>query len=135
MKADDKQLVPVFMPALGSLLIHAEDLKCEPLSYEEVIEIRDKAPCVMMPTDASRKLDESRGFRDIDPENCWFDWQHLRRELGRKPDLDPGPRTNLIRSSDPEYQQSIRDAHASLGQFRDKLPADGSPRRACNGQD
>jgi hypothetical protein len=62
--------VPVFIPALGTLLIHAEDLKGEPLSYGEVIRIRDKAACIMMRTEDARKLDESRGYRDIDPENC-----------------------------------------------------------------
>jgi uncharacterized protein YegJ (DUF2314 family) len=128
MAADNEQLVPVFIPALGPMLIRAEDLKGEPLSQDEVIRIRDKAPCIMMQIDDARKLEESRGYRDIDPENCWFDWQHLRRELGRKPDLDPGPKTNRVRSSDPEYQQTIRDAHATLAQFRAMLPADGSPR-------
>jgi uncharacterized protein YegJ (DUF2314 family) len=129
MTIDDEQPVPVFMPALGPLMIRAEDLKGEPLSYDEVIRIRDKAACIMMRTEDARKLDETRGYRDIDPESCWFDWQHLRRELGRKPDLDPGPRTNLIRSSDPEYQQTKRDAQATLDQLRSMLPADGSPRQ------
>jgi len=128
MPTDDEQLVPVFIPALGPLLIRAEDLKGEPLSRDEVIRIRDKAACIMMRIEDARKLNESRGYRDIDPENCWFEWQQLRRELSRKPDLDPGPRTNLIRSSDPEYQQTIRDAHATLGEFRGMLPTDGSPR-------
>jgi len=81
----------------------------------------------MMEIEDARKLNETRGF-DIDPENCWFDWQHLRRELGRKPDLDPGARTNSMLGSNPEYQQTIRDAHASLDQFRSMLPADGTPR-------
>jgi uncharacterized protein YegJ (DUF2314 family) len=129
MATNDEQLVRVFIPPLGTLLLRAEDLKGEPLSHDEVIRIRDKAACIMMQAQDARKLDESRGYRDIDPENCWFDWQHLRRELGRKPDLDPGPRTNLIRSSDPEYQQTIRDAHDTLDRFRSMLPADGSPRR------
>lgn len=129
MPTDDEQLVPVFIPALGPLLIHAEDLKGEPLSYDEVIRIRDQATCIMMRTEDARKLAEGRGYRDIDPENCWFDWQHLRRELGRKPDLNPGPKTNLIRSSNPKYQQTIRDAHATLSQFRGMLPANGSSRR------
>lgn len=131
MGVDDEQLVPVFIPALGPLLIHAEDQKGEPLSYDEVIRIRDNAACVMMRTEHARKLDETRGYRDIDPENCWFDWQHLRRELDRRPDLDPGPKTNLIRSSDPAYQQTIRDAYATLGEFRGMLPADGTPRRSA----
>ena len=40
MAADEENLVPVFIPALGPILIHAEDLKGEPLSYDEVIRIR-----------------------------------------------------------------------------------------------
>jgi uncharacterized protein YegJ (DUF2314 family) len=128
MSVDEENLVPVFVPALGPLLIRAEDLKGQPLSYDEVIRIRDQAVCIMLTVGEAGKMDESRGYRDIDPENCWFDWQHLRRELGRKPDLDPGPKTNLIRSSDPAYQQTIRDAHATLAEFRSLLPADGSPR-------
>ena len=128
MAAEEENLVPVFIPALGPILIHAEDLKGEPLSYDEVIRIRDQAVCIMMQEADARKMDESRGYRDIDPENCWHDWQHLRRELGRKPDLDPGPKTNLIRSADPAYQQTIRDAHATLAQFRSLLPADGRSR-------
>jgi uncharacterized protein YegJ (DUF2314 family) len=128
MTADDERLVPVFIPALGPLLVRAEDLKGEPLSHDEVIGIRDKAACIMIRIDDARKLDDSRGYADINPENCWYDWQHLRRELGRKPDLDPGPRINQIRSADPEYRQTIRDAHATIDRFRNMLPADGSPR-------
>jgi uncharacterized protein YegJ (DUF2314 family) len=128
MATDDERLVPVFMPALGPLLIHAEDLKGEPLSHDEVLRIRDEAVCIMMKAEDASQLAESRGYRDIDPENCWFDWQHLRRESGRKPDLDPGPRINFIRASDPAYQQTIRDAHATLARFRAMLPADGLPR-------
>jgi uncharacterized protein YegJ (DUF2314 family) len=128
MALDDEELVPVFIPALGPLLVRAEDLKGEPLSYDEVIRIRDKATCIMMQVDDARKLDESRGYRDINPENCWFDWQHLRRELGRKPDLDPGPRLNQIRGGDPEYQRTVQNARASLDHFRSLLPADGSSR-------
>ncbi len=129
MTSDDEELVAVFIPALGPLLLRAEDLKGEPLSYDEVIRIRNEAACIMMRIDDARKLDDSRGYHDINPENCWFDWQNLRLELGRKPDLDPGPRINQIRSTDPEYQQTIRDAHATLHRFRDMLPTDGGSRR------
>ena len=122
------ELIPVFMPSLGSWLIRAEDVKGEPLTYDEVIRLRDKAPCIMMTVDDVRKLEESRGYRDIDPENCWYEWQMLRRDLGRKPDLDPGAKLNQIRSSDPDYQKTIQDAHATLDQFRSMLPVDGSPR-------
>jgi uncharacterized protein YegJ (DUF2314 family) len=123
---DNEELVPVFIPALGPLLVRAEDQKGEPLTHSEVIRIRDKAVCIMMKIEDARKLEDQRGYRDINPQNCWFDWQHLRRELGRMPDLDPGPKLNQIRSADHAYQQTIRDAHASLDRFRGMLPADGS---------
>lgn len=89
MSAADDELIPVFMPALGSVLIMAEDRKGAPLSQTEVIRVRDRAPCIMMAAAEAAKLMESRG-RDLDPENCWYDWQMLRRELGRLPELDPG---------------------------------------------
>jgi len=110
------------------LLIHAEDKKGEPLTKAEVYAIRDSASCIMMQAVDVRKMDESRGYRDLDPENCWFDWQMTRRDTGRKPDLDPGPRFDHVRSSDPAYQKTIEDAHRFLSHFRDLLSADGTPR-------
>lgn len=127
MTADDDTLIPFFMPALSAVLIHAEDKKGEPLTPAEVLEIRDNAACIMMKTSDVQAMIESRGYVDIDPENCWYDWQYLRRELGRKPDLDPGAKINPMDNSDPEYQQTIADAHDSLDQFRDRLLADGQP--------
>jgi uncharacterized protein YegJ (DUF2314 family) len=128
MASEDEALVPVCIPALSAVLLHAEDQKGKPLSYDEVIRIRDASPCMMMRAADARKMAESRGYQDIDPENCWYDFQNLRRELGRKPDLDPGPKFNQVRSADPEYQKTILDAHASLDYFRNMLPDDGSPR-------
>jgi hypothetical protein len=78
MNPDEEQLVPVFMPALVLLLLHAEKLKGEPLTEDEVLRIRDNAICVMTRVDVARKQDESRGYRDLDPENCWHDWQQHR---------------------------------------------------------
>ena len=116
------------MPALVVLLVHAEDKKGSPLSKDEVHAIRDSGACIMMETGDARKMDDSRGYRDIDPENCWHDWQMTRRDMGRKPDIYPGPRFDHVRSSDPAYQQTISAAHESIEQFRAMLPADGSPR-------
>ena len=125
--ADDEELLPVFVPALAAVLLGAEDKQGEPLTFDEVIRIRDQASCIMMSVDDQKRMAERRGD-DIDPENCWYDFQQLQRELGRKPDLDPGPKINQIRSANPQYQQTIADAHATLDQFRAMLPADGSAR-------
>lgn len=127
MDTTDEPLIPVFMPELSLLLLRAEDLKESPLTIEEVIKIRDEAPCIMMYEEDARKMEATRG-KQIDPENCWHDWQLLRRELGRKPDLDPGPKFFQVRSADPEYQKTIEDARSSLVRFRAMLPSDGSPR-------
>lgn len=128
MESPSDNLVPVFMPALVAMLVHEEDKKGAPLTLEEVLAFRDNAACIMMEADDARTMDDSRGYRDIDPENCWHDWQMNRRAMNRKPDLDPGPRFGSIKSSDPAYQQTIRDAHASISRFREVLPSDGSPR-------
>lgn len=71
MSATDDDLIPVFIPALGVVLVVAEDQKGAPLSYDEVIRVRDRAACIMMTSVDAAKLVESRGF-DIDPENCWY---------------------------------------------------------------
>jgi uncharacterized protein YegJ (DUF2314 family) len=125
MQTDDAQLVPVFIPALGAIFVMAEDQKGEPLTFDEVIKIRDAASCIMMRAVDARKMEESRGW-EIDPENCWYDWQHLRRELGRKPDLDAGPQFHQIHEADPEYQATIQEAQSTLPQFRDMLSSHGS---------
>lgn len=101
MPADD-DLIPVFIPALGVVLVMAEDRKGAPLSYDEVIRVRDRSACDMMPAAEAAKMAESRGA-DLDPENLWYEWQMLRRESGRLPDLDPGPMFRQVPSADPVY--------------------------------
>ncbi|TWT77654.1 hypothetical protein Pla123a_14500 [Posidoniimonas polymericola] len=128
MASDSDDLVPYFMPALVAVLVHAEDEKGSPLTKDEVHSIRDNAACIMMEVGDARRMDDSRGYRDVDPENCWHDWQVARREMGRQPDLDPGPRFYHARADDPAYQQTIRDAQESLVLFRQFLPVDGTPR-------
>lgn len=127
-KSENEDLVPFFMPALIVLLVNAEDKKGTPLTKDEVHEIRDKGACIMVQAVDARKMENSRGYRDIDPENCWYDWQMTRRDMGREPKLDPGPRFDHVRSSDPDYQQTIRDAQKSIDQFRAMLPSEGVPR-------
>ena len=116
------ELIPVFIPALGVTLVSAEDKKGQPLTKTEVLSIRDNAPCMMMKPADFEKLEQSRGYDDIDPDHCWYDWQMLRQELGRKPDLDPGAKEYQVRSADPEYQATIQRAQDSLNQFRELIP-------------
>ena len=82
--ADEDDLFPVFTPALVALLIHAEELKGSPLTPNQVIAIRDEANCVMMPLAAKAGLDDERGYPDIDPEQCWEEWQVVRAKLAKQ---------------------------------------------------
>ncbi len=114
----EKKLVPVFMPALVVLLIKAEDVKGTPLSKDEVLHVRDHASVVMLGPDAAEKMAESRGYADIDPENCWYDWQMVRREMGRLPDLDPGARFIFSNPADDALKAAAAEARRTLPRFR-----------------
>jgi hypothetical protein len=71
-------LVPVFMPPLAMLLAHAEKSKGARITESEVMRIRDDAACIMMDAGDAERMTESRGFRDVQPDNCWSDWHRLR---------------------------------------------------------
>lgn len=77
---NDDPLIPVPIPALGVLLINLEKQKGVPLSESEVIEVRDKAVCMMLPLSAKVQMDEKRGYRDIDLENVWEEWLAFKAE-------------------------------------------------------
>ena len=113
-----EKLVPVFIPSLIALLVHAEDSKGDPLTHAEVLSIRDHANVMMMEKMHAQALDESRGYDDIDPENCWYDWQMCRRKMGRQPDLDPGARISMSNTDDESMQQAFAQAQQSLPDFR-----------------
>lgn len=122
-----EDLVPVFIPALSVMLINLEDKKGEPLTQEEVLEIRDNASCIMMTKTDAEKMAKSREYLDIDPENCWYDWQMLRRELNRMPDLDPGVRCSYTPQNDAGMESAIKQARKSVHEFRSlykELPTD-----------
>ena len=83
----DDPLVLVFIPALAPLLVRAEQLKGSPLTEEEVLRVRDNAICVRMAAEQAAATQEQRGYQDIDPEDCWAQWQELREELKRDGNL------------------------------------------------
>jgi len=114
----EEKLIPVFIPALVAILVNLEDKKGSPLNYEEVIEIRDNASAMMMEKAHADALSESRGYDDIDPENCWYEWQMYRRDTGRTPDLGPGAKITMTNSNDARMQQAFADAQQSLPHFR-----------------
>ena len=76
---DDLIITPV--PALVAMLLAKEREKGTALTREEVEAITDKAECIAMPRHARKKVDESRGYEDIDPEKAWEQWQIVRKDL------------------------------------------------------
>ena len=81
MMAAEEALVAVFVPALVTLLHQAESEKGEPLTEDEVIDIRDKAVCITMKYSQAQAVEAKRGYPDIDPDNVWAEWQAVRSEL------------------------------------------------------
>jgi hypothetical protein len=79
----DGEVVIVFMPALAPLLLRAEHLKGGPLTEDEVCRIRDNAFCLTTTPESAAAIDAERGYRDIDPENAWQEWQQLRPTLAK----------------------------------------------------
>lgn len=120
--AKDKDLIPVFMPPLATLLAHAEELKGAPLTETDVVRIRDKSVCMMMERKDAEALIPSRGFRDVEPENCWADWHRLRVEMTGKGCL---PKIVLCLVGDAGFANRAGPILAAAGaehEFRDRNP-------------
>ena len=69
------------MPSLLATLVNREQAKGSALTEAEVIQIRDNCPSVAVPIDVVPKIEEERGYKDIDPERVWEEWQEARKEL------------------------------------------------------
>jgi hypothetical protein len=79
--SDPEKLVIYPMPSLVATLLNREQAKGRSLTEAEVIEIRDSCPSVAVPIDVVAKIDAERGYKDIDPERCWEQWQEARKSL------------------------------------------------------
>ncbi len=78
---ETEPLVIVPVPALCVVLLTLEKQLVRPLTEPEVLEALDKAACTVMPLSVWKLVEESRGYRDMDPENVWLEWQALRPSL------------------------------------------------------
>jgi hypothetical protein len=79
----EDNLIVYPIPSLVATLLNREQAKGSPLTEEEVLAIRDTAPSVAVTREEAAKVDEGRGYLDIDPENCWAEWQRARIELNQ----------------------------------------------------
>ena len=76
---EEEYLEISFAPELLYLLKLKEREKGSDLTEEEVIEIRDNAIGMMIRASMLRKIEKSRGYKDIDPENCWVEWNEYKK--------------------------------------------------------
>lgn len=74
-------LVPLFVPPLATLLADATRKKGRRLDEADVKRVRDSATVMMVKKGEAAAMLASRGFRDVDPEDCWRDWHRLRVEM------------------------------------------------------
>jgi hypothetical protein len=79
--SDSRELVIYPIPSLVATLLNREQAKGSPLTQAEVIEIRDSCTSVALPIAVAEKMDSERGYKDIDPEQCWEQWQEARKSL------------------------------------------------------
>ncbi|MES2692209.1 MAG: hypothetical protein V4773_01970 [Verrucomicrobiota bacterium] len=77
----DEPLILYFIPSLVAVLWHDEKAKGRPLTEQEVIAIRDKCAVVALKPETAREMDEKRGYKDIDADNCWGSWVAAREGL------------------------------------------------------
>ncbi|WP_234095938.1 hypothetical protein [Citrobacter portucalensis] len=70
----------VFIPALIVVLIDKEQDIGRELTRYEVESIRDGATAIRLPAEAAEGIIRERGYRDIDPENVWREWQAYKAD-------------------------------------------------------
>ncbi|WP_212023913.1 hypothetical protein [Citrobacter portucalensis] len=70
----------VFIPALIAVLIDKEQDMGRELTRDEVESIRDDATAIRLPTESAEDIIRERGYRDIDPENVWREWQAYKAD-------------------------------------------------------
>lgn len=70
----------VFIPALIVALIDKEQDMGRELTRNEVESIRDGATAIRLPAEAAEDIIRERGYRNIDPENVWREWQAYKAD-------------------------------------------------------
>ncbi|MGF1733692.1 hypothetical protein [Photobacterium kasasachensis] len=80
-KIEEEELVVVPVPALVAVLLNKEKEKGSLLTEDEVLKVLDNADSIVMPRHALEKVEQSRGYIDIDPEHAWEEWKSIRSSL------------------------------------------------------
>jgi len=92
----DSDHVVFCIPSLVSTLLRRETDKQKPLTEEETILIRDKAPAVLIPKGKEKAVVQARGYDDIDPEKVWPEWQKARTQFKEKTEANKSPEATTL---------------------------------------
>jgi len=79
-RPNPQNLTIAFIPSLASKLLAEEKRKGSALTESEVLAVRDNSTVTVVPGDKNR-LEEVQGYKDVDPNSCWAEWQALRIQL------------------------------------------------------
>ncbi|RBP45796.1 hypothetical protein DES53_102178 [Roseimicrobium gellanilyticum] len=79
--SESEELIIYPVPSLVATLLNRGRAKGSPLTEQEVIQIHDVCPSIALRPDQVRQIEDQRGYKDIDPENCWEEWQEARKDL------------------------------------------------------
>jgi hypothetical protein len=82
-RPNPQKLVIEFVPSLAATLLAAESKKGSPLTESEVDAIRDHATVMVSQPQAAKAVEERRGYKDVDPQHAWEEWQVLRVNFGK----------------------------------------------------
>ena len=120
-KKEDEELVPLFIPALSAILMAAEEKKGSALTKEEVLSIRDNGTTIMTPKSMVKSMAEKRGYEDIDPENCWNEWQLFRASMHEENHEKNDHEAVVIDSpsDNPSMRNAEEKARQTLKEFRE----------------
>jgi hypothetical protein len=83
-KKINTDLVPVFIPSLASVFMRHELDEGRPLTENEVIAIRQGSIAVELSRSEALRLEDRRGYKDVDPARCWETWRNLRNKMKPK---------------------------------------------------
>jgi hypothetical protein len=79
-----ENLIVFSMPSLFETLSRREKFKGSPLTKAEVNQIGEDCRWVAVAIDDAPRIEEARGYQDIDPERCWVEWQEFRKRLAEE---------------------------------------------------
>lgn len=75
----------VFIPSLSSVLEYHERKIGRSLTESEVLAFRDQAMATTLSDAMADQVATNRGIVDLDPENCWVEWQARHGIVERPP--------------------------------------------------